>query len=79
MPADEKKDPPIDKPVPSVHPMRGPMRMVVRQLSRIVGDLDPAGQTLVEQTMALLSSAEFRPGPGGGARRCPVCGRPVNG
>jgi hypothetical protein len=33
----------------------------------------------VQQTLDLLVEADFRPGPGGGKRQCPACGRPTSG
>jgi len=52
--------------------------MVTRHLARLIDGLDPAIQDQVQQTLTVLTEAEFRPGPGG-ERRCPVCGRPANG
>jgi len=67
-----------EQPVDQPRRMDPRLRMVVRHLTRLVDGLDPAIQGQVQQTIAALSEAEFRRGPGGG-RRCPMCGKPVSG
>jgi hypothetical protein len=75
---DKDKDTPVDPPVPPRR-MDPRLRMVTRHLARLIDGLDPAIQDQVQQTLDLLVEADFRPGPGGVGRRCPVCGRPANG
>ena len=74
----QDKDKPVDPPAPPRR-MDPRLRMVTRHLARLIDGLDPAIQDQVQQTLTVLTEAEFRPGPGGGPRRCPACGRPANG